>query len=510
LQVGQCGNQIGMEFWKQLCAEHGINSEGILEDFAVAGEDRKDVFFYQADDEHYIPRALLIDLEPRVINMIQTAEYRNLYNPENFFVSKEGGGAGNNWASGYSQAQDVQEEIFEMIDREADGSDSLEGFTLCHSIAGGTGSGMGSYLLETLNDRFPKKLIQCYSVFPLLTETSDVVVQPYNSVLTLKRLTLNADCVVVLDNTALNRIAVDRLKLNNPTFAQTNALVSTVMAASTTTLRYPGYMNNDLIGLVASLIPTPRCHFLMTGYTPLSIDRHTSAVRKTSVLDVMRRLLQTKNIMVSTPMRRGVYISILNIIRGEADPTQVHKSLQRIRERKLANFIKWGPASIQVALSKQSPYVQSAHKVSGLMMANHTAIHALFERCVKQHDMLRKRNAFLENYKKFPMFSDNLDEFDNSKEVTTALIDEYKAAESENYLVADRMGGMGDPLGAAAPAASSSAYMGGLPGMPNVGTFDTDGIGGTGMGMGMGIGMQHGGAYGAAAAAAGGGAVGSI
>ena len=44
--------------------------------------------------------------------------------------------------------------------------------------------------------------------------------------------------------------------------SQLNSLVSTVMAASTTTLRYPGYMNNDLVGLVASLIPTPRCHFL--------------------------------------------------------------------------------------------------------------------------------------------------------------------------------------------------------------------------------------------------------
>ena len=39
---------------------------------------------------------------------------------------------------------------------------------------------------------------------------SDVVVQPYNSLLTLKRLTKCADCVVVLDNTALNRIAADR------------------------------------------------------------------------------------------------------------------------------------------------------------------------------------------------------------------------------------------------------------------------------------------------------------
>lgn len=52
------------------------------------GDDRKDVFFYQADDDHYIPRALLLDLEPRVINMIQSENYRNLFNPENIFVSK--------------------------------------------------------------------------------------------------------------------------------------------------------------------------------------------------------------------------------------------------------------------------------------------------------------------------------------------------------------------------------------------------------------------------------------
>mmetsp|Transcript_80023 Transcript_80023/g.172958 ORF Transcript_80023/g.172958 Transcript_80023/m.172958 type:complete len:415 (+) Transcript_80023:49-1293(+) len=404
LQVGQCGNQIGSEFWKLLCAEHGINQRGILEDYAHAGDDRKDVFFYQADDEHYIPRALLVDMEPRVINTIQNSEWRDLYNPENVFVTKDGGGAGNNWATGYSTGEKVQDDIFDMLDREADGSDSLEGFVLIHSIAGGTGSGMGSYLLENINDRYPKKLIQTYSVFPMLSnETSDVVVQPYNSVLTLKRLTLNADCVVVLDNTALGRIASDRLKLANPTFEQINGLVATVMAASTTTLRYPGYMNNDLISMLASLIPTPRCHFLMTGYTPLTLDRQTATVRKTTVLDVMRRLLHTKNIMVSCSTRRGVYISILNIIQGEVDPTQVHKSLQRIRERKLAKFIKWGPASIQVALSRQSPYIQHAHKVNGLMLANHTSISQLFDRCVKQYDKLRSRNAFLENYRQESM-----------------------------------------------------------------------------------------------------------
>jgi tubulin gamma len=64
------------------------------------------------------------------------------------------------------------------------------------------------------------------------------------------------------------------------------------MSATTTTLRYPGYMNNDLMGLISSLIPTPRCHFLMTGYTPLILDQQEQQnIRKTTVLDVMRRLL---------------------------------------------------------------------------------------------------------------------------------------------------------------------------------------------------------------------------
>ena len=96
---------------------------------------------------------------------------------------------------------------------------------LMHSIAGGTGSGLGSYMLERLNDKFPKKLIQTYSVFPNHQEP-DVVVQPYNSLLTLKRLTNHADSVVVLDNGALTRIAADRLHLSNPSFDQTNQLVS--------------------------------------------------------------------------------------------------------------------------------------------------------------------------------------------------------------------------------------------------------------------------------------------
>lgn len=433
LQVGQCGNQIGSEFWTRLCAEHGIGDDGILTEKAINGTDRKDVFFYQADDETYIPRALLIDLEPRVIEGLKSGRFKHLWNPENFYIDSSGGGAGNNWALGYSIASNVYEKVLEMVDREAEGSESLEGFILTHSIAGGTGSGFGSYLLEQLNDRYPKKLIQTYSVFPN-TVNADVVVQPYNSLLSLKRLILNADSTVVVDNTALNRIAEERLDLHDPSFKETNAIVSTVMAASTTSLRYPGYMNNDLVGLIASLVPTPRCHFLMTAFTPLNINQQVvSRIRRTSVLDVMRRLLQVKNLMVSVGTKNGCYLSILNIIQGDVDPTDVHKSLQRIREKKLVKFINWGPAGIQVALSKQSPYVEYKHRVSGLMMANHSNIHSLFGRMLHDYNKLRNRRAFLQQYEDYAPFKDNLDEFDDAKETIKSLIDEYRATATKEY-----------------------------------------------------------------------------
>lgn len=81
-------------------------------------EDYKEAFFYQvyrmqtvylllqADDSHYIPRAVLVDLEPRVIHgMMADPDLGNLFNEDNLFISSEGGGAGNNWADGYSQGK---------------------------------------------------------------------------------------------------------------------------------------------------------------------------------------------------------------------------------------------------------------------------------------------------------------------------------------------------------------------------------------------------------------------
>lgn len=65
----------------------------------------------------------------------------------------------------------------------------------------------------------------------------------------------------------------------------------------------------------------------------------------------------------------------------------------------MTRFIPWGPASIQVALSRKSPYVPTTHRVSGLMLANHTSISSLFQRALRDYDKMRRVNAYIEQVK---------------------------------------------------------------------------------------------------------------
>lgn len=72
-----------------------------------------------------------------------------------------------------------------------------------------------------------------------------------------------------------------------------------------------------------------------------------------------------------------------------------------------------------------------------MIVAHILTINQLFKRIVRQYDGMRKRNAFIEVYKKTAPFADNLDEFDEAREVVTDLIAEYEAAEEADYLNPD-------------------------------------------------------------------------
>lgn len=80
---------------------------------------------------------------------------------------------------------------------------------MMHSIGGGTGSGMGSLLIEKLREEYPDQIAFNFSIFPGSTNggNSDVVTEPYNSVLALNTLIENSQMIFPVENSALFRIA---------------------------------------------------------------------------------------------------------------------------------------------------------------------------------------------------------------------------------------------------------------------------------------------------------------
>ncbi|KAL0265545.1 UNVERIFIED_CONTAM: hypothetical protein PYX00_011257 [Menopon gallinae] len=416
LQVGQCGNQIGNEFWSRICKEHNISSDGYSGNDDL--DDRKDIFFYQADNNRYVPRAVLADLEPRVINAV----HNGFYNEENIFLSNDGCGAGNNWAHGYCTGQTMKDEIVDALQREVEGCDLLESFLLFHSVAGGTGSGLGSLLLEEIRSLFPKKIIQSYSIFPNNTEISDVVVQPYNSVLSLQRLHQCCDAVVVMDNGALGKIALDTLRIKTPNYNQINLLISTVISASTNTIRFPTYMFSDMSSIVSATVPYNNLKFLVSSYSPF-INKENRIVRKCTVDEILRRLYSDKTRMAYCDVSRAYsYISIFNVLNNVENIVDAQKALLKNFN---ISFVPWMPPLSHTVIGRNLK-----GRVCGLSLGNYTGISTLFRKICDQYDVLRQRNAYIENYRKF---CSDLGIFDEARECVQHLIEEYQSSELSSF-----------------------------------------------------------------------------
>ncbi|KAJ2310308.1 Tubulin beta chain (Beta tubulin), partial [Coemansia sp. RSA 2702] len=95
IQTGQCGNQIGTKFWETLAAEHSIELNGVWngkEEMKNTQLDRIDVYFNQAANNRYVPRAVVVDLEPGTIESIRQNKFREFFRPDNFIHGQNGAG----------------------------------------------------------------------------------------------------------------------------------------------------------------------------------------------------------------------------------------------------------------------------------------------------------------------------------------------------------------------------------------------------------------------------------
>merc|ERR1719454_1022367 len=235
--------------------------------------------------------------------------FGQLFRPDNFVFGQSG--AGNNWAKGhYTEGAELIDSVLDVVRKEAEGCDCLQGFQVTHSLGGGTGSGMGTLLISKIREEYPDRQMVTYSVMPS-PKVSDTVVEPYNATLSVHQLVENADDVMCIDNEALYDICFRTLKLTTPTYGDLNHLVSAALSGVTCCLRFPGQLNSDLRKLAVNLIPFPRLHFFMTGFAPLT-SRGSQQYRALTVPELTQQMFDAKNMMCASDPRHGRYLTSLN------------------------------------------------------------------------------------------------------------------------------------------------------------------------------------------------------
>ncbi|OCT82365.1 tubulin beta-3 chain [Xenopus laevis] len=433
IQAGQCGNQIGAKFWEVISDEHGIDPCGNYIGDSDLQLERISVYFNEASSLKYVPRAILVDLEPGTMDSVRSGAFGHLFRPDNFIFGQSG--AGNNWAKGhYTEGAELVDSVLDVVRKECENCDCLQGFQLTHSLGGGTGSGMGTLLISKVREEYPDRIMNTFSVVPS-PKVSDTVVEPYNATLSIHQLVENTDETYCIDNEALYDICFRTLKLATPTYGDLNHLVSATMSGVTTSLRFPGQLNADLRKLAVNMVPFPRLHFFMPGFAPLTA-RGSQQYRALTVPELTQQMFDAKNMMAACDPRHGRYLTVATVFRGRMSMKEVDEQMLSIQNKNSSYFVEWIPNNVKVAVCDIPP---RGLKMSSTFIGNSTAIQELFKRISEQFTAMFRRKAFLHWYT-----GEGMDEmeFTEAESNMNDLVSEYQqyqdaTAEEEGEMYED-------------------------------------------------------------------------
>ncbi|KAJ7760644.1 beta-tubulin 2 [Mycena maculata] len=424
LQVGQAGNQVGESFWQDVLAEHGLDQTGIYQGSDPVQLQRIGVYFAEvnsASQTKYVPRSLQIDLEAGVCERVRSGPMGGLFSPETYLHGESG--AGNNWAKGfYTAGAELIDPILDVLRKQAEACDALQGFQIIHSIGGGTGSGLGCLLLSKMREEFPDRMLATFSILPS-PKVSETVVEPYNAMLSVHQLLENCDLTICIDNEALYDISVRALKVKSPTFSDLNGLISKVMCGVSTSLRFPGQLNGDLRKLGMNLIPFPRLHFLMPSYAPIH-DSKTQSFQGTSVSELVQALFDRKNLLVACDPRYGRYLTAATIFRGNIPSREAEVAVRDLQSRHSNQFVEWIPDNVSVTLVSVPP--------AAVALSNSTSIQELFKRTHETFSAMYKRGAFLHWYTGEGMDAMEFSEAESNSQDLIAEYQQYQEARTDD------------------------------------------------------------------------------
>ena len=119
------------------------------------------------------------------MDSVRSGQFSQMFGPDNFVFGQYG--AGRNWGKGhYTEGADLVDAVLDVVRKEAESCDCLQGFQLTHSLGGGTGSGMGTLLISKIREEYPDSIMSAFSVVPS-PKVSDTVVdhtmQHYHSII---------------------------------------------------------------------------------------------------------------------------------------------------------------------------------------------------------------------------------------------------------------------------------------------------------------------------------------
>uniref|UniRef100_A0A0N4ZSE8 Tubulin alpha chain n=1 Tax=Parastrongyloides trichosuri TaxID=131310 RepID=A0A0N4ZSE8_PARTI len=428
IHIGQAGCQIGNACWELYCLEHGIQPDGTSPSQAQKGVEKNDsftTFFNETGNGRYVPRALMIDLEPSVIDEVRTGTYRRLFHPDQLITGKED--AANNYARGhYTIGKEIIDMTMDRIRRVADTCTGLQGFLVFHSFGGGTGSGFTSLLMERLSVDYGKKSKLEFSVYPA-PQVSTAVVEPYNSILTTHTTLEHSDCAFMVDNEAIYDICRRNLGIERPSYHNLNRLISQVVSSITASLRFDGALNVDLNEFQTNLVPYPRIHFPLTSFSPV-ISAERAYHEQLSVNEITASAFEPSNQLVKCDPRNGKYMACCLLYRGDVVPKDVNAAIATIKTKRSIQFVDWCPTGFKVGINYQPPTVVPGGDLAKIpravcMLSNTTAIAEAWSRLNNKFDLMYAKRAFVHWYVGEGMEEG---EFSEAREDLAALEKDYE------------------------------------------------------------------------------------
>jgi len=402
IHVGQAGVQIGNACWELFCLEHGIQPDGQMpSDKTIGGgDDAFNTFFSETGAGKHVPRCVMVDLEPTVVDEVRTGTYRQLFHPEQLISGKED--AANNFARGhYTIGKEIVDLVLDRIRKLADNCTGLQGFMLYNACGGGTGSGLGCLMLERLSVDYGKKTKISFTVWAC-PQVATAVVEPYNTVLCVHSLLEHTDVTMQVDNEALYDICRRNLDIERPTYTNLNRLIAQIISSLTASLRFDGALNVDLTEFQTNLVPYPRIHFCLSSYAPV-ISAEKAYHEQLSVAEITMSVFEPAAMYVKCDPRHGKYMACCMMYRGDVVPKDVNASVATIKTKRTIQFVDWCPTGFKCGINYQPPTVVPGGDLAKVMRAccmisNSTAIAEVFSRIDHKFDLMYSKRAFVHWY----------------------------------------------------------------------------------------------------------------